>query len=239
MIDADDIDGLAGEYVLGTLDAGERASVSARRLREPALNAAIQVWERRLAALNEAVPAVTPPASVLPKIEARLDGFDVAPAGSATILDLRRRVSRWRTTAAVASALAATLALTIGVREFAPKPASQNLVAILQKDAASPAFLVTVNVDDRVMTVRPVAAKPEAGKSHELWIIHDSLGKPKSLGIVDDPARAVKPELANYKPDVIQSSTYAITLEPEGGSPSGDPTGPVVFSGKMLPAGDF
>jgi anti-sigma-K factor RskA len=239
MIDADDIDGLAGEYVLGTLDAGERASVAARRSREPALNAAIHSWERRLAALSQAVPAVTPPAGLLPKIEARLDGVDVAPPGSATILDLRRRVSHWRTTAAIASALAATLALTIGVREFAPKPPSQNLVAILQKDAASPAFLVTVNIEDRVMTVRPVAAKPEAGKSHELWIIHDSLGKPKSLGLVDDPAKAVKPTLANYKPDVIQSSTYAITLEPEGGSPSGDPTGPVVFSGKMLPAGDF
>ena len=239
MIDEDDIDGLAGEYVLGTLDAGERASVAARRLREPALNAAIQSWERRLAALSEAVPAVTPPAGLLPKIEARLDGVDVAPPGSATIIDLRRRVTRWRTAAAVASAVAATLALTIGVREFAPKPPSQNLVAILQKDAASPAFLVTVNIEDRVMTVRPVAAKPEAGKSHELWIIHDSLGKPKSLGLVDDPAKAVKPTLANYKPDVIQSSTYAITLEPEGGSPSGDPTGPVVFSGKMLPAGDF
>jgi anti-sigma-K factor RskA len=239
MIDADDIDGLAGEYVLGTLDAGERASVAARRSREPALNAAIQSWERRLAALSEAVPAVTPPSGLLPKIEARLDGVDVAPAGSATILDLRRRVSRWRTAAAIASALAATLALTIGIREFAPKQPAQNLVAILQKDAASPAFLVTVNVDNRVMTVRPVSAKPEAGKSHELWIIHDSLGKPKSLGIVDDPAQAVKPELTNYKSDVIQSSTYAITLEPEGGSPSGDPTGPVVFSGKMLPAGDF
>ncbi len=239
MIDADDIDGLAGEYVLGTLDAGERASVAARRLREPQLNAAILDWEYRLAALTDAVPQVTPPAGTLSKIEARISGIERPPTGSATILDLRRRVNRWRTAAVTASALAASLAIAIGVREFTPKEPSKNLVAVLQKDAASPAFLVTVNVDDRVMTVRPVAAKREPGKSFELWIIHDSLGKPKSLGVIDEPAAMKKPILAAYKPDVIEGSTYAVTLEPEGGSPSGDPTGPVVFSGKLLPAADF
>ena len=239
MIDADDIDGLAGEYVIGTLDAGERTAVAARRLREPALNSAILNWERRLAALNEAVPPVTPPLGILDRIEARISGVDTPPAGSATILDLRRRVNRWRMTAMATTALAASLALAIGVREFAPKPPQRNLVAVLQKDADSPAFLVKVDVDNRVMTVQPVAAKREPGKSHELWIIHDSLGKPKSLGVIDGPGAMRKPELAAYKPDVIESSTYAVTLEPEGGSPSGDPTGPVVFSGKLLPSGTF
>lgn len=236
MTDMDDIDGLAGEYVLGTLDAAERASVIVRRQHEPQLNAAILAWERRLAALNNASQAVTPPSGTWQRIEARLDGTDIAPEGSATILHLRRRINLWRAAAIGASALAASLAIAIGVREFAPKLAGKNLVAILQKDAASPAFLINVDVDNGLMTVRPVSAQHESGKSFELWIIHDSLGKPKSLGVVDSPGEAVKPELARYKRDVIESSTYAITLEPEGGSPSGDPTGPVVFSGKLLPA---
>lgn len=236
MNDADDIDGLAGEYVLGTLDSGERAEVAARRLREPALNAAIQDWERRLSALTSLSPPVTPPARTLEKIQARIDGVDVPPAGSATILDLRRRVKLWRSAAVATAALAASLALVIGVRELAPKPPGKNLIAVLQKDANSPAFVINVDVDNRVMTVRPVSAKHEDGKSFELWIIHDSLGKPKSLGIVDDPVKSEKPQLTAFKPDVIEASTYAITLEPAGGSPSGDPTGPVVFSGKLLPS---
>ena len=37
------------------------------------------------------------------------------------------------------------------------------------------------------MTVRPVAAKHEPGKSYELWLVQDSLGAPKSLGVIDDP----------------------------------------------------
>ena len=239
MMEADDIDGLAAEYVLGTLDASERVTVASRRQREPALSAAIADWERRLAPLHAAVPAATPPAGAFAKIEARIAGVDVPPAGSATILDLKRRVARWRTGAIAASALAASLALAIGVRDFAPKPPSKNLVAILQKDAASPAFLVSVDIDSRLMTVRPVAAKSETGKSFELWIIHDSLGKPKSLGVVDAPRALAKPTLAAYNTGVIEDSTYAITLEPEGGSPSGDPTGPVVFSGKLLPKAGF
>ena len=235
MTDDDDIDAIAGEYVLGTLDAGERASVAARRLREPALDAAIREWERRLAPLAELVAAVAPPEDTLAKIEARIDGRDITPSGNATIVDLRRRLNLWRTTAIAASAIAASLLVALGVREFQPKPKQQNLVAILQKDAASSAFLVTVNIEDRVMTVQPVAAKPEPGKSYELWIVQDSLGAPRSLGVIDDQNRMMRPTLAAYKTDVIESATFAVSLEPEGGSPSGKPTGPVVFSGKLIP----
>ena len=63
MTDGDDIDALAAEYVLGTLDAPERAAVAARRQRQPALNAAILRWEQRLSPLNDLVPPVEPSAS--------------------------------------------------------------------------------------------------------------------------------------------------------------------------------
>jgi anti-sigma-K factor RskA len=53
MSDADDIDMLAAEYVLGTLSAGERASVTLRAHSEAALAAAIEAWERRLSPLTE------------------------------------------------------------------------------------------------------------------------------------------------------------------------------------------
>ena len=68
MTDDEDIDGLAGEYVIGTLNASERASVAARRAREPDLNAAIIDWERRLAPLTETAVPVAPPTSLFAKI---------------------------------------------------------------------------------------------------------------------------------------------------------------------------
>jgi anti-sigma-K factor RskA len=238
MTDENDIDGLAGEYVLGTLDAEERASITARRRREPALDAAIADWERRLAPLIETTLPTVPPTILFPKIEARINSANVLSVGNATIIDLGRRVKFWRATALIASALAASLVVAIGVHEFGPKPKQQNLVAVLQKDATSPAFLVTVNIDDRVMTVRPVAAKPQPGKSYELWLVQDSLGAPKSLGVIDEHQAMQRPTLAAYKRDVIESATFAVSLEPEGGSPTGEPTGPVVFAGKLIPTGN-
>jgi anti-sigma-K factor RskA len=233
MTEDDDIDAIAGEYVLGTLDAAERASVAARRLREPALDAAIVEWESKLAPLSEFVAAVAPSEDAFAKIVARID--DAGPYGSAAIVHLRRRLNMWRATAIAASAIAASLVVVFGARELRPPP-KQQLVAVLQKDASSPAFLVTVNIEDRVMTVQPVAAKPEAGKSYELWLVQDSLGAPRSLGVINGPKTVSRATLAAYKPDVIESATFAVSLEPEGGSPTGKPTGPVVFAGKLIPA---
>ena len=186
MNELDDIDGLAAEYALGTLNSNERASVAARRQREPALNASIAAWNSRLAPLTDVIPPVAPPPGTFAKIEARLRS--AVSSGAPIVADLTRRLKRWRATALVASTLAASLLIAFGAAQLVPKPKSKNLFAVLQKDAQSPAFLVSVNVDDRVMTVRPVSAKHEVGKSFELWIIHDSLGQPKSLGVIDDSA---------------------------------------------------
>ena len=69
------------------------------------------------------------------------------------------------------------------MREFAQPGADKMLVAVLQKDAQSPAFLVSVDLDKRQLTIRAVAAKPEPGKSYELWLVHDELKSPRSLGL--------------------------------------------------------
>jgi anti-sigma-K factor RskA len=108
-------------------------------------------------------------------------------------------------------------------------------VAILQKDAASPAFEVTVNLDTRELTVRPVAAQAPPGKAYELWIIDAKLGQPRSLGVIGESGRAAS--LSSYDPAVVENATYAVTVEPPGGSPSGQPSGPPVFVGKLIPLG--
>ena len=116
MTDLDDIDALAAEYVLGTLDGAERIQVSARRQREPALAAAIAAWELRLSPLNELVPAVAPPPSLRDDILARVAGS--SPAAPATnVVQLQRHVAHWRRLAIGASAIAASLAGLVVYRE--------------------------------------------------------------------------------------------------------------------------
>ena len=80
--------------------------------------------------------------------------------------------------AIAASLVAGVLAIGFVARETSRQSAPHEYVAILQKDAASPAFEVTVNLDKQELTVRPVAAQAPPGKSYELWIIDAKLGAP-------------------------------------------------------------
>jgi anti-sigma-K factor RskA len=234
-----DDDFAAAEYALGTLDPAERATLSARRLREPELDQAIRAWEARLAPLAEAAPAIEPPRDLLAAIEGRIRAGSVAaaapPAADSTVVALRRSVMRWRTAAMAASVIAAMLAIGLGVRETTREAPPREYVAILQKDAASPAFEVTVNLDRQELTVRPVAAQTPPGKAYELWIIDPRLGAPRSLGVIGETTRAAN--LAAYDRAVVADATYAVTVEPPGGSPSGQPSGPPVFVGKLVPVG--
>jgi anti-sigma-K factor RskA len=230
-ISSDD-DFAAAEYALGTLDASERATLAARRLREGELDEAIHGWEARLAPLAEATPEIAPLRDLFPAIEARIRGAtQIAPVNS-TVVALERGVRRWRAAAIAASLVAALLAVGFVARETSRSAAPHEYVAILQRDAGSPAIEVTVNLDKQELTVRPVAAQAPPGKAYELWLIDAKLGA-RSLGVVGDTSRAAN--LSAYDPSVVAGATYAVTVEPPGGSPTGQPSGAPVFVGKLIP----
>jgi anti-sigma-K factor RskA len=233
MVDFDDIDALAGEYVLGTLDGAERAVVAARRQREPALEAAIATWEARLAPLMDEIAPVAPPDHLLDSIMGRIDGV----AGNNEIATLRRRVRTWRMAALSACAVAACLVLFVATNTLAPPRPGRNFVAVLQHDAASPAFILSVDIAARTLTIRPVAAAPQTDRSYELWLVNRRLNAPRSLGVVQNAAFTVaSSRLAGLPQKIVRDSTFAVTLEPLGGSPSGLPTGPILYSGALVQA---
>jgi anti-sigma-K factor RskA len=232
----DDLDLVAGEYVLGTLPSTERATLAARRHREPAVDQAIKAWELRFGPLHESVPEQTPPPDLKQRVLDRIGELLVpASAKSAQVIALKRSLSRWRGIAIGTSAMAAALTGVTIYQTLIPTLQKTNaFVAVLQKDAASPAFLMTVDVLKRTFNVRQVAAPRQAGKSYELWLIAENLGAPRSLGLVGELTGPTRPQLANYAPTDIQAATYAVTLEAEGGSSSGAPTGPVLYAGKLI-----
>ena len=164
----------AAEFALGTLNPSERATLAARRLREPDLDAAIRAWEARLEPLAEAAPPIEPPEDYLRAIEARIRTAASAatpvaePRPDVGVVSLRRSLARWRAAAIAASCVAALLAIGLAVRETTEERTPREYVAILQKDAASPGFEVTVDLDKQELTVRPVAAETPPGKSYEL-----------------------------------------------------------------------
>jgi anti-sigma-K factor RskA len=143
---------------------------------------------------------------------------------------------RWRAAAVSLSALAAALLLVVGIRESTRPDQPQNFDAVLQKDAASPAFLLTVDIATKELTIRAVAPDQQPGKSYELWLVNPQLGNPRSLGLVETAGFSRPAALGAYERNVIEGATYAISLEPQGGSPTGQPTGPVLYAGKLVQA---
>lgn len=114
-----------------------------------------------------------------------------------------------------------------------PSARPAQFVAVFQKDEQSPAFLMSVDVDKRVVTVRQVAAERLADKSYQLWIATAPGVAPRSLGVLGSDDFTVRATLASFDPAVINNATYGISLEPLGGSPTGQPTGPVIHA-KLL-----
>ena len=118
MIEEEDIDGLAAEYVLGSLDAPERRQVGARRNADASLAHSIEAWERRLAPLIDQVPGASPPPHLLDKILSRISGNRTRTGQSAEVQSPRRNPGRRRVLAVGASTLAACLALALAAGWF-------------------------------------------------------------------------------------------------------------------------
>ena len=96
--------------------------------------------------------------------------------------------------------------------------------------------ILTVDGATKNFTVRKVGATSEAGKSYELWLVSDKLQRPRSLGVIGSGDFTARQALASYDADTVDKATYAVTVEPEGGSPTGIATGPIVFTGKLIEA---
>jgi anti-sigma-K factor RskA len=187
----------------------------------------------------KALPSEPAPSPAPPKIER-----------SADIIYLAREARRWRGFTVAMSAIAALLALYVVVSQLAPgilplnrqpptfvasqpTPPGSRLVAVLQQEPTAPAFLITLDPQSRNITVRRVTSSADAGRSYELWLI-DKSSTPHSLGLVGTGEFTTRPIPANFDVDGMRGAGYAVSLEPASGSPSGAPTGPILFTGKMV-----
>jgi anti-sigma-K factor RskA len=239
----DDRDVLAAEYVLGTLDPAERDRAEALLCADASFATLVRSWERRLGGLHAGVPPIEPPPELFERIRQQVDAA-VTPGQVVVLDEWRRRALRWRNLATAMSAVAAVLVALLVTSLVRPDlvpsgwrsatlPAGQ-LVAVLQQGAASPAFILTVDVGKRTMTARRIAAQQPVGKSYELWLVSKQFAKPRSLGLVGAQEFTIGNALEAYQLETISDATYAISLEPEGGSPTGEPTGPVLWAARLI-----
>jgi anti-sigma-K factor RskA len=230
-------DAEAFEYVLGSGSAAERAAFARDLERDASLSVAVRYWEERLAVLAETVPPVSPSPGLIDAITARVSDGDAAPRGGdvvpfAEAARLRRSRAIWRGVAAGAASLAAALALWIAADRFATAPAGEKLVAVVNRSGDLPALIVRVDQRSGTVQIRSVAAEVPPDRSLELWSIAPG-SAPRSLGLVGPGTTRVS--LPGGAGAISSDVTLAVTVEPPGGAPAGIATGPVVYSGKLIP----
>lgn len=201
-------DALAAEYVLGVLSLSDRLSAETRLKNDTAFAALVTAWENRLAPLNDGYDEVAAP-DLLPQIEARLFPAPPKPA--------RRPIFGW-----LAGALTAATVAIGAVVLLTPAPPAPVIATLGEADAP---LRFEARFDGQALTVTRVAgsAAPQ-GQVQEIWIIAPDAA-PVSLGLLPGDSLTVP------YPQAPAGWTLAVSLEPEGGSPTGAPTGPVLAAG--------
>ena len=213
------------------------------------------VWEKIRAGVAEAAPGAP---MRLPEVAAPAAAAE--PAGpSAEVVDLTQRMRRWRGLTVMTGALAASIVAIVAAREYRPDmlpadwrpkpqvvekvvekpvevvrevPAARpaQYVAVFQKDEPSTSFVMSVDIEKRTVTVRQVAAERFPDKTYQLWIATAPGAAPQSLGVLGGDDFTVRAALTAYEPAVINNATFGISLEPLGGSPTGQPTSPAIHA---------
>ncbi|MEO8466612.1 MAG: anti-sigma factor [Gammaproteobacteria bacterium] len=218
------IEALAREYVVGTLQGRARrrfarvlsASLVARR--------AVATWERQLAPLARSIRPVQPPVETWAQIEVAI-GRATRTSGT-----LRRGWAALAAGFALVAILFGSLYLT--QRATVEQP---TYVAVVTDQATGPVWLLQSFEQARTLRVTTVTARPApANSSYELWMLPGGGAQPVSLGLLPAAGNATL-ALSTAQLTVLGNTpTLAVSVEPAGGSPTGLPTGPVIYTAPLL-----
>lgn len=226
----DPIDELAAAYVLGTLSAGQRREVQARLPTDAALRDAVDGWEGRLLPLTALVEAVEPSPALWTRIE-RAIAPPRAPAKPSPWQTWWSSLGFWRAVAATGFVAASVVALLPSTGLFAPA-APQYMVVLVAPNGTAPGWIVQTSGANTLRLVPlGTTAVPEQ-RSLQFWTKADDWNAPVSLGLVQ-PGQPLEVKL-DQLPPLVPNQLFEITLEPYNGSPTGRPTGPILYIGRSV-----
>jgi len=214
---------LAAEYALGTLRGRARARFEAIARADPEVDAIRRQWEVSFADFAERVPAVEPPARVWTRIEERIADRRAQGAWSS--------LGFWRAFGLLAGGVAAVLVTAFVFLAPVPNAGEPAVVAVLISPTNEARMTLTVQPEAlRIHNVRPWKTVQDAGRGLELWAVPKE-GSPVSLGMVANASGDFVLRVRADDPRVRGVKAFVLSSEPVGGSPTRQPTGPVLCQG--------
>jgi anti-sigma-K factor RskA len=223
------------EYVLGLLDADTRAAVAREMAEQPEAAAAVARWQAWLNPLAVDVAAVMPPAGAWAGIQRRLGLGEPARPG------LWESIALWRWLGVGATAVAACLLVLTLTRPGAPTPPAAAAPAVLMvstiaRDDGVASWTATMDPErGELLLVPATPASVASGRDTELWLIPQGAA-PIAVGVFP-AAEGKRFALPRALVDRLgPTAALAVSVEPAGGSPTGQPTGPVIAKGAIRAA---
>ncbi len=222
-------DVIAGEFVLGLMSPDEERILELQLQHDMTMRAAVREARDRFLELDLTAEAAAPRASLWEAIASGLD----APEAKSTIVAFphkkRQNAGFWQGFGAASLAASVVAAIATGAfwsRKHAPTP---SVIVVLLDGQSKPGAIIEAFSDDSVRVVPLENVAVPNGRVIQLWTLPDAKTGPVSLGLLPGvhETKLVGPSLPKPKPDQL----YEFTLEPEGGSPTGRPTGPILFKG--------
>jgi len=218
-LDYDDDIAIAAEYVLRLLPPEELARVEERLGVDPAFRDLVAQWSEDFASFTDDIPAIAPPPALEAQLMRRLFG-EAEP---------RRRWSLWP------ALLGGLVAAGLAVWAFNPVILGRDAPEFAARIAAEDGSLIVearFDPDTRRLVVERTAGEVPEGRDLELWLVHVADSTTTSLGVLpreEDGVIEISAPLAAQFPD----NALALSVEPVGGSPTGQATGPVVAIGPI------
>ncbi len=219
---------LAAEYVLRLLNANDARSFEARLRVEPELQEHVAFWETELAALTDDVAETTPPPTLRNRLLAQVSDRTAEP----------KTIWSWGWLALPSLAIVAVVAFLIVSSILRGPVFDPTLHATLISADGTVHIEAGYAPDGNLFKVIPEEGAPPAGRDFELWVIGAGAAAPVSLGVIPADREStfeITPEIAA----LINGGTLAVSDEPEGGSPTGAPTGAILATDEFFDADLF
>jgi anti-sigma-K factor RskA len=219
------VDRLAAEYVLGTLRGPARRRFERWRANFPQVDQRCRYWEEHLMHVAKGLKPVQPPAHVWSAIRKRLN------------LTPQRSPRRWARSWALAASLLLVAGLA-GLLYWRSLPAVRaTAVATISAQSGDEIWQVEVfGTSNRLVVHAAKLPEHPAGHDYELWALPKG-GNPVSLGVLPAGGTSTRALTVIQKAALASSSQLAVSIEPPGGSPTGQPTGAIVFTAPLRASG--
>jgi anti-sigma-K factor RskA len=235
--DAADRNVRLADYVLGQMDDDATVLFERDMTRDPALADEVSRIRESLLELDADTAPLTAPEALWARIAADARRTQDASAtfkeSPKTMLSLWGNLGFWRATGMAATA--AALLAFIGLGSLLSRGSNDPvLVAVLVNEAGmQPGAIVEIDRDGMARMITLADIPVPADRALQVWTLQDRQTGPRSVALIQEP-RSVALNIRDLPP-ARADQLFEITLEPETGSPTGRPTGPILYKGTTSP----